>query len=152
MELHGFNANEIEPIADYEPLPAGWYKAVITESKERANNSKTGSYLQLTLEVIEGEHQGRRLIERLNLENPNATAVNIAQRKLSGICRAVGVFEPETSYDLLDKPLMVKVKVRAGDDEYGPSNNIVEYAPVQKAAPPVAPPGAAVPPWKRGKG
>jgi hypothetical protein len=151
MDLHGFNAAEIEPAASYEPLPAGWYRAVITASEERVNKSQTGSYLQLTLEVIAGQHQGRKLIDRLNLNNPNQTAVEIAQRTLSGICRAVGVMTPRTSYDLHDKPLMVKVKVRAGDGDYGPSNEIVEYAPPEKAAP-VGVQGKSALPWKRGSG
>jgi hypothetical protein len=153
MDLHGFNAAEVEPNASYEPLPAGWYKAVITASEEKPTKAQTGSYLQMTLEVIEGQHQGRKLIERLNLNNPNATAVEIAQRTLSGICRAVGILTPRTSYDLHDKPLMVKVKVKAGEGQYGPSNEIVEYAPPEKAtAPaPAAASGGATPPWKRGK-
>jgi hypothetical protein len=149
MDLNGFNAAEIEPIVGYDPLPAGWYRAVITASEERVNKSQTGSYLQLTLEVIEGQHQGRKLIDRLNLNNPNQTAVEIAQRTLSGICRAVGVMTPRTSYDLHDRPLMVKVKVRAGEGDYGPSNEIVEYAPPEKATA-VGVQAKSPLPWKRG--
>jgi hypothetical protein len=37
MDLNGFNALEIEPATSYEPLPADWYKAVITQTEEKAN-------------------------------------------------------------------------------------------------------------------
>ncbi len=151
MELHGFNANNVEPNAPRDPIPAGWYKAVIAESIEKPTKAQTGSYLQLTLEVIEGDHAGRKVFERLNLNNPNQQAVEIAQRSLSGICRAVGVMTPRTSNDLHDKPMMIKVKVTAPKDGYDAGNEIAEYAPVQKGggASGEASSGAAKPPWKR---
>lgn len=152
MDLHGFNAADVEPQQSLEPIPAGWYKCVITESEEKPTKAQTGSYLQLTLEVIEGAHQGRKLFDRLNLNNPNATAVDIAQRTLSGICRAVGVMKPRNSSDLHDKPLMAKVVVNPASGQYGASNEIKEYAAPDKAAAPSAPAASAsVPPWKRGK-
>jgi len=153
MDLNGFNAETVEPNQAYEPLPAGWYKAVITESEEKPTKAQTGSYLQLTLEVIDGEHKGRKVFERLNLNNPNSTAVDIAQRTLSGICRSVGVMTPRDSTDLHDKPLMMKLAVKPGDGQYGPSNDIKEYAAPEQAAASSAPAsngnGSSVPPWKR---
>ena len=150
MDLNGFNAAEVEPQQSMEPLPAGWYKCVITESEEKPTKAQTGSYLQMTLEVIEGEHQGRKVFERLNLNNPNQTAVEIAQRTLSAICHAIGVMTPRNSSDLHDKPLMVKLAVKPGDGQYGPSNDIKEYAaPDKSSAPAATSEGASTPPWKR---
>ena len=153
MDLNGFDAHNVEPTASYEPLPAGWYKAVFTASEEKPTKAQTGSYLQLSAEVIEGEHQGRKLIERLNLNNPNSTAVEIAQRTLSSICRAIGVMTPRQSADLHDKPFMVKLAVKPGDGAYGPSNEIKEYAETgaatSSAAAPAPTTAAATPPWKR---
>jgi len=151
MDLQGFNAENVEPNAPREPIPAGWYRAVISAAEEKPTKAQTGSYLQLTCEVIEGDHAGRKAIDRLNLNNPNDTAVEIAQRTLSSICRAVGVMTPRTSEDLLDKPMMIKVKVKPGDANYGPSNEIDDYAaPERKAAGATAPAGnGSTPPWKR---
>jgi hypothetical protein len=89
MDLTGFNALEIEPATSYEPLPADWYKAVITQTEEKPTKLQTGSYLQLMIEVIEGQYAGRKVFDRLNLKNPNSVAVEIAQRSLSSICRAM---------------------------------------------------------------
>jgi hypothetical protein len=150
MDLNGFDANNVEPNAPREPVPAGWYKAVITSSEEKPTKAQTGSYLQMGIEIIEGDHAGRKVIERLNLNNPNSTAVEIAQRTLSSICRATGVMTPRQSDDLHDKPMMVKVKVKPGDASYGPSNEVDDYAPVEKGAAHAASSGgAATPPWKR---
>lgn len=153
MQFNGFDANQVDPNVVYEPLPAGWYKAVITTSEEKPTKAQTGSYLQLSLEVIEGPMQGRKLTDRLNLNNPNATASEIAYRTLSAICHAVGVMTPRSSQDLHDKPLMVKVKVKPADGQYSASNEVAGYeAPgkaVSQEAAPAATAGAATPPWKR---
>lgn len=155
MELTGFNAQTVEPSQSLDPVPAGWYKAVITESEEKPTKAQTGSYLQMTLEIIEGEKHGRKIFERLNLNNPNATAVEIAQRTLSSICRSVGVMTPRVSQDLHDKPLMIKVKVRPARDGYDASNEIAEYAAPSvgaQAAPATAGgngDASSKPPWKR---
>lgn len=155
MDLTGFNAADVEPNSSPDPLPAGWYKCVFTESEEKPTKAQTGSYLQLQAEVIEGEYQGRKLFERLNLNNPNATAVEIAQRTLSSICRATGVMTPRDSSELHDKPIMVKVAVKPGDGQYGPSNDIKDYDAVSggggaaPAAAPAATQSSSVPPWKR---
>jgi hypothetical protein len=153
MQFNGFDANQVDPSVVYEPLPAGWYKAVITTSEEKPTKAQTGSYLQLSLEVIEGPMQGRKLTDRLNLNNPNATASEIAYRTLSAICHAVGVMTPRSSQDLHDKPLMVKVKVKPADGQYSASNEVAGYEahgkPVAQEAAPAASAGAATPPWKR---
>ena len=148
MELNGFDANNVDPAQSREPIPAGWYKAVITESEEKPTKAQTGSYLQMTVEVIDGEHAGRKAFERLNLNNPNATAVEIAQRTLSSICRAVGVMTPRQSADLHDKPFMVKIKVKPAKDGYDASNDIAEYAATNAAAAPSAA-ASSTPPWKK---
>ena len=149
MDLAGFDANNVEPQAPRDPIPAGWYKAVITESLEKPTKAQTGSYLQMSVEIIEGDHAGRKAFERLNLNNPNQQAVEIAQRTLSSICRAVGIMTPRSSQDLHDKPFMVKIKVKPAANGYEASNEISEYAPPEKKAA-AATGGGATPPWKRG--
>jgi len=149
MDLAGFDANNVEPQAPRDPIPAGWYKAVITESLEKPTKAQTGSYLQMTLEIIEGDHAGRKAFERLNLNNPNQQAVEIAQRSLSSICRAVGIMTPRSSQDLHDKPMMVKIKVTPPRDGYEAGNDISEYAAVEKKAA-ASGAGGSTPPWKRG--
>ena len=157
MQFNGFDANQVDPNVAYEPLPAGWYKAVITTSEEKPTKAQTGSYLQLSLEVIEGPMQGRKLTDRLNLNNPNATATEIAYRTLSAICHAVGIMTPRTSSDLHDKPLMVKVKVKPADGQYSASNEVAGYEAVGKTTTQEtvsvgassSASGGATPPWKR---
>ena len=140
--LNGFNAAEVEPQSSMEPIPAGWYTCIITDSEFKPTKKGNGEYLQLRLDVIDGENEGRVLFDRLNLSNPNQTAVDIAQRQLSAICRAIGVMTPQDSADLHDKPIKVKVKIRPAGNGYEASNEVSAYdsaegagAPTQQAAP-----------------
>jgi len=149
MRLNGFDANVVEPSAPRETIPAGKYKAVITKSEERPTKAQTGSMLVLTCQIIEGPHQGVSLIDRLNLNNPNKTAEEIAQRTLSAICRSVGVMMPNESSDLHDKPMMITVKVKPAEGNYQASNEIAGYEQCEGGAPAAAPAAAATPPWKK---
>jgi hypothetical protein len=149
MRLNGFDANVVEPSAPREVIPAGKYKAVITKSEERPTKAQTGSMLVLTCQIIEGPHQGVSLMDRLNLNNPNKTAEEIAQRTLSAICRSVNVMMPNESSDLHDKPMMITVKVKPAEGNYQASNEIAGYEPCEGGAPAAAPAAAATPPWKK---
>jgi hypothetical protein len=112
MNLAGFDANKVDPNAGYEPLPAGYYTACISESEQKPTKSGSGSYLNLKIEVLEGQYKGRILWSRLNLDNPNPTAVKIAQGELSAICRAVGIPTPNDSSELHFKPVVIRVKLK----------------------------------------
>lgn len=154
--LSGFNAAEIEPQGSMEPIPAGWYTCMITDSEMKPTKSGTGEYLQLRINVIDGECEGRVVFDSLNLHNSNQTAVEIAQRTLSSICRAIGIMTPNDSSDLHDQPLRVKVAIRPAGNGYDASNEVKGYEPavsVQKpaSAPATESAGGSVPPWKRGQ-
>jgi len=133
MQFNNFNANDIPEQDSFEPIPAGWYTAMITDAEEKPTKSGNGSYLQLRLDVIQGEFENRVIFERLNLDNPNETAVQIAQRTLASICRAVGIMQPKSSEDLKDTPIMVKVGIQPASGQYEASNSVKGYAPVDGA-------------------
>lgn len=130
-DLQGFNAETVEPQGSFDPIPAGWYTGMIVSSEMKQTKNGNGQYLQLRIDVIEGEHEGRVIFDRLNLINDNQTAVEIAQRQLSAICRAVGVMQPRDSADLHDKPLRVKLSIRPAGNGYDASNEVKAYEAVE---------------------
>jgi len=125
--LNGFNAHEVEPTSNFEPLPAGKYLAAITESEMKPTKNGSGSYLQLAFTILEGEFKNRVLWARLNLNNPNATAVKIARSELSAICHAVGVMQPRDSVELHNIPLLITVKLKKREDTGELTNEIKGY-------------------------
>ena len=126
-DLRGFNANTVEPMDSFDPIPAGEYLCVITASEEKPTKAGNGSYLQLEFEVIDGPYKGRKLWERLNLNNPNETTVKIARATLSAICRSINVMEPQDSCEMHDLPLLVKVRTEKRSDTEELSNVIKGY-------------------------
>ena len=124
--LEGFDATKVAPATEFSAIPAGKYAACIVASEMKDNKAGTGSYLQLRLQITKGEHKNRTLFDRLNLNNPNQTAVQIAQGQLSAICRAVNVLTPSTSEELHNLPMLITVKTR--DYEGSTQNEIKAYA------------------------
>lgn len=156
-----FDATQVAPQESFDPIPAGTYNVIIEDTEMRDTRSGTGQYLLITMSVLDGPHAGRKLWDRLNLINPNPTAVEIANRQLSAICHAVGRPQIADSVDLHNKPLAVKVKISQREG-YDPSNEVSGYkqaaggtSPAVAAAPAAAPAATAapsngsVPPWQR---
>jgi hypothetical protein len=152
--LNGFNAQEVDPAVGFDPIPAGNYLAVITETEMKPTKAGSGEYLQLTFQVIEGQHKGRLVWARLNLENKNETTVKIARAELSSVCRAVGVMAPKDSVELHNIPLEISVGCKKRKDTGDITNVVKGYARKGggSAAPPAGRPAAGAgspPPWKR---
>ncbi len=146
--LGHFDASTVAPAQVLNAIPAGEYPAMVTASQMKATKDNNGEYLELVLEIQDGEFKGRRLWDRLNLNNRNSQAVEIAQRQLSALCHAIGVMQVTDSEQLHHKPCTVKVSVRqeAGRE---PTNEVKGYkaltAPLGQTAafvPPTARPAA----------
>lgn len=150
--LEGYNAEEYQPMENYEALPAGDYRAIATSSEMRPTKAGAGAYLQIAWEVIDGEYKGRKLWSRLNLQNPSPKAVEIAQRELSSICRAAGVLRPRDSAELHNIPVLLKVGTEKRSDTGELQNRIKGYAAIASAPAaqkPAVTTSPAKPPWKR---
>jgi len=144
-DLQGFNANEVEPMPSYEPLPAGQYTATIVDSEEKI--SQAGNrFVVLVFEVAEGPHAGRKLWVNLNLYHPNADIVKLARAELASICLAVGVPSPQDSGQLHHIPLVIDVKCAARKDTGELQNRVKGYTAksvVSRGTPQGAPAGAS---------
>ena len=147
--LNGFDARQVDPASDFEPIPAGKYLAIITESAMKPTKSGSGSYLELVFEVIEGEYKGRNLWARLNLDNANPLTVQIARAELSAICRATGVMQPKDSIELHNLPLLLTVKCKKREDTGDITNEVKGYAKKEAATGQPQQATSQTPPWAR---
>lgn len=135
-----FNAQDHEPTGDFENLPIGWYQVVMTESEEKPNANSPGSHILLTYEVTAPQQfAGRKLWERLNLNNQNPKAVEIAQRTLSAICHATNVLQLQDTMQLHGIPMDVKVGLTKPQDGYEQRNEIKSYKALNTGGALVAP-------------
>ena len=162
-----FDATSVEPTTAYELLPAGKYRAQIVESEMRVTRNGMGQFLWLMLDILDGQHKGRKIFDQLNLVNPNPTTVEIAQRTLSAICHATGRMHVSDSEELHLIPMTIQVKIKPPKNGYGESNAIAYLQPeaggsqaaaakpaVTPAAPlttqaAAAPPKMASAPWNK---
>lgn len=148
-DLQGFNASEVEPTTTFDPMPAGKYTAMIIESEMKPTKNGSGSYLELTFQIVDGPFKGRVLWSRLNLDNANPTAVQIARGELSAICRAVGVLTPKDSVELHNLPLLITVKCKKREDTGEITNEVKGYARREVANGQPQQAVASTPPWRR---
>lgn len=142
MANFNFNAAAVEPMAprSYAPLPNGEYEMIITKSDMKATKAGTGQYLELEMQVVTGEHSGRRHWERLNVINPNKQAEDIARSALAALCTAVNKVEMEDTTELHDIPFIAHVEI---DRKEPDRNRIVGYSSADAA--PAAPAPKATP-------
>ena len=169
-QLGSFDANSVGERQDYSAVPAGRYRIMATSSDMKPTKNGAGNYLQIEYDIQAGEHQGRKLFERLNLDNPNQTAVDIAYRTLGEICKAVGKLQITDSMELHNIAMECDVAVEEGQPytkdgvqkEGKPQNVIKRYYKIGEAPKQAQQAGAAAPttttqatatkatpPWKR---
>ncbi len=146
MANFNFNAATVEPMAprSYAPLPNGEYEMIITKSDLKATKAGTGQYLELEMQVVGGEHSGRRHWERLNVNNPNKQAEDIAKAALASLCLAINKPDIEDAADLHDTPFIAHVEI---DRKEPDRNRIVGYSSSEAVPPaPAAKPAPAARP------
>jgi hypothetical protein len=172
-----FETANVAPAQSRELLLPGKYNVQIVAS-EWKDTSTGGQMLVLEMDIVDGPASGRKMWDRLNLENANPKAVEIAEETLRDICLAQGKIGCDDSEELHFIPMTATVKVRpAGPDKKGifreASNEIGNYkalegaaaparhtpaaaarpaavaAPARAASPPPAANAPAAAPWRR---
>lgn len=139
------------PAPSRDPLPRGMYQVMVIGSDIKQTQAGTGHFIELTLQVVDGEYTGRRVWDRLNVSNPNKTAEEIAKRALQELCLAVNVNNLTDTEQLHDKPVLAEIDI----DRKDPSRNrVMGYAALSAAAPsaPAARPAVAPSPSARPAG
>ena len=166
MALLNFQADPTMPTNSHELLPKGDYLCMAIASELKPNSKRTGDYLQITFEVLDGPAKGRKIWDRLNIRNANKTAEKIALEALNNLCVATGVMHLQDSDQLHNIPVVLKIDIEAGRDGYDDQNRVKGYvqaggspahgqamaaAAAERAAPAAAAPAATggAPVWKR---
>ena len=120
---------------------------VVVDTEMKPTKDGQGQYLQINMQVADGEHANRKITDRLNLVNKNATAQNIAYASLKEICQALGLETIDDSAVMHGKRMKVTLKVQPGQGEYGPQNAVAKYSALASSAPASAP--ADAPAWEQ---
>lgn len=136
-----FDSNTVPEREEFTPVPPGTYTAMVVAS-ELKDTQKGGQMIVLELDIVDGEHAGRKMFERLNIKNNNSKAVDIAFRTLGEIVKAVGKTTIKDTDELHNKRLYIEVRVdppspyvdKNGVQQEGkPQNSIKRFLPVSGA-------------------
>jgi hypothetical protein len=161
-----YDPEGVEAPRSFEPIPPGWYVAQAVHSDVQQSRSGRGSYLLIEWEIDGDRHPDvgrRRMFVRLNLWNDNPTAVDIAQRDLAAIQRALALGPIRDSEQMHLRPIAIKVRTRAASEQYEAQSEVCGYdsvgnrfsapAPTSTKPAPAANSGGqpALKPWERGK-
>ena len=136
-----FDATQVEPNGDFDPVPAGEYRAMIVDSEITAISEQNdfGKCLNLSWKIDGGPHDGRLVWQRLNLwaenfkskkpEKSDAQVTqesrDIAQREFSSICHATGKLSVQDSEELHHLPCLIKVTIKTDKTgQYPPKNEV----------------------------
>lgn len=125
----------------FEILRHGRYRVMITDASIKENAKKTGRYLQVKFQVMDGIGKGRTVSSFINFENANATAQNIGRSELKKLLAVVGhttVVNSENDLGriLANKTLCIDVVESTYNGK--PSNEVDGYTDA-KGSPPASP-------------
>jgi hypothetical protein len=157
-----FNVNELpQGNGNFEPLPAGWYTATISQSELKDTKAGNGQYIKLRYDITGPSHQGRVVFGNLNIKNANPKAEEIGRADLGEIMRAIGLAKVTDTDQLIGGQIGIKLSIK-DDAQYGASNEVKGFKslsgsaapaaaviPAKTAAPAPAAPAKAAPPWAK---
>lgn len=156
MAQFKFDANSYTPVGGAAvtraPLPKGEYPAIIIDTDIKTTKAGDGQYIELAMQVIDGEHSGRRIWDRLNVSNPNKQAEDIAKAALQSLCLALGVSTLTDTGELHDKPFILQLDIDRKDPT---RNRVMAYLPpltagaAAMAASRQAPAAPSKKPWEK---
>lgn len=134
-----FNASQVAPNTALEAIPSGNYPVLITASGKKPTKDGQGNYLEFEMTVQGGEFNGRKVYDRLNVENKSDVAVQIAYATLSAICHVTGKLQMTQTEQLHGVPFIAVVLKKPYNDGF--SNEVKGYKDMQGNDPGKAPGG-----------
>ncbi len=124
-----FNAQDFEPSQGSGPHPKGKFPATISNTTIKPTKSGDGGLFE-----VEFTTQAGTITNRYNLWNKEPKAVEIAQKELSALCYATGIFKLDFRNDgaaLRGAKLIIEVDDQKNKD--GTPNGYVEVKKVYDA-------------------
>lgn len=110
-------------------VPDGTYSVQIEKAEEKKTKDGTGSYVNITLNILGPTQAGRKLFTLFNIENKNPMAAQIGLGQLKQMVSAAGldISNTRTPDSLLNAIFDVKVGNKV--DNFGEKNVIKKYSP-----------------------
>lgn len=144
-----FSVNDVpESTSNYDPIPEGWYNAVIYSAEVKTTKAGNGKYLNMRYDITGETHAGRVVFGMITVQNPNTTAETIGQQQLGELCRAIGKVVLNDTDELLGATLSIKVAISAREG-YDPRNEVKGFKALKGGMPSMvaSAPSSTKAPW-----
>ena len=109
-DLGGYDATQVAD-SEYEAIPAGDYRVIMTESEKKKTKDGKSELLACKFQILDGPMKNRTFFDRFNLWNASEKAKLIAEQQFKKVCEAVSVMKPADSLQLHGKPMMAKLAI-----------------------------------------
>ena len=126
-------------------LPAGKYRAQVTDASVSETKKRNGTMLNLTWQILNpGPAENRLVFQTILTRHESPDAQRIGRQKLKDLCDACSITEAVTDVGVfLHKPCLISVGIEHDKDGiYTDKNKVTRIA---SAAPTSMPPPAAAP-------
>lgn len=113
-----WNADEheiMEATTEFKPFE-GEYKVVVEDAEDI--NDEKGQRFKLTLQVIEGEHKGRKVWPFFNIGNKNPVAAQIGRSEFKQLTEAIGHPRFHDVSEIKDKKCIATFSIDAKNADY----------------------------------
>jgi len=121
--------------SNYDPIPAGWYPAVIKEAELKDTKTGTGQLIKVRYDVVGENHAGRVVFGNLNIRNANPKAEEIGRQQLGELLRAIGLATATDTDQLVGGSLSIKVAIREASGGYEAQNEVKGFKALSGAVP-----------------
>jgi len=135
-------------LSNFDPLPKGDYNAMITSSDVKETKAGNGRYVELVIEITDGNFARRKIWDRLNVDHADTETEKRARGQLRSVSDACGISQLQSTEQLHDIPFKLSLEI----DRRDPTRNKVRGYSSAKAAFEINKPAVAVTsgkkPWK----
>jgi hypothetical protein len=113
-----FDAGQVDPSSGGSSVfEDGQYGFRISGSALKPTKAKNGHFIEMSFTCIDEGFTGKVYKHRFNVDNPNATAVEIAKAELSALCHVTGVMRPQSTAEFQGKTLRIGLPKVPRDDK-----------------------------------
>jgi hypothetical protein len=144
MPILDIDLTNVETSNGFDLLPKGRYTAMVVDTVLKPTKAGTGEYLEITLEIIDGNGRGRKVWDRLNIRNQNKKAEDISQQQLKALAKACGQsITPGFNTDMLHNvPVTIELDIEEREG-WDPQNRVKNYIAANGQSAPVSAPRQA---------
>lgn len=146
-DFEGFDFNVDDAGNDNTAMPKGDYPCQVTTC-EKKKSQAGNDMIWLELEITGDKYAGMMVRKPFMLWQDNPTYLGYAKADWARLCKALGFGNdnpPKSAHDLHGKAFIVSVAIEEAeaDSDYGDSNKIVGFKPLERKS---APKAADLPP------